>query len=42
MNVEENLRLHTNFLLLSFVEPNSSTIRQEKITPYNRLVGLTK
>lgn len=41
MNVKENLRFHTKFLL-SFVKPNSSIIRQEKITPYNRLVSLTK
>lgn len=30
-NREENLRLHNKFLL-SFVKPNSSTLRQDKIT----------
>lgn len=41
MTVGEGHRFHTK-CLLSFVKPSSSTIRQEKITPYNRLVGLTK
>ena len=40
MNVGE-IRFYTKFQL-SFIKPNSSTIRQEKLTSYERLVGLTK
>lgn len=41
MNVEENLMIH-NKISAELCKPNSSTIRQEKITPSNSSVGLTK
>ena len=40
-NTEENLRLHNKFLL-SFVKPNSSTLRQDKITVQQKWVLQSK